>query len=70
MNNQRRLQAALDLRIFIDEVRAAGELKEIAGAHWQLEIGALTELFAEQTPTPALLFDGIPDYPKGRRVHE
>ena len=68
MNNQQRLQAALDLRIFVDEVRAAGELKEIAGAHWQLEIGALTELFAEQTPTPALLFDGIPDYPKGRRV--
>jgi 4-hydroxy-3-polyprenylbenzoate decarboxylase len=28
----------------------------------------LTELFAEQTPTPALLFDGIPDYPRGRRV--
>ena len=68
MNNQQRLQAALDLRTFIDEVRAAGELKEIPGAHWNLEIGALTEIFAEQTPTPALLFDAIPDYPKGRRV--
>ena len=53
---------------FFNEVKAAGELKEISGAHWNLEIGALTELFAEQTPTPALLFDGIPDYPNGRRV--
>ena len=63
-----RLKAALDLRVFLREVKAAGELQEISGAHWNLELGALTELFAEQTPTPALLFDGIPDYPKGRRV--
>jgi UbiD family decarboxylase len=67
-NSPPRLEAALDLRAFLDEVKAAGELEEISGAHWNLEIGALTELFAEQTPTPALLFDAIPDYPKGRRV--
>ena len=63
-----RLQSALDLRAFLDEVKAAGELQEISGAHWKLEIGALTEIFAEQAPTPALLFDDIPDYPRGRRV--
>ncbi|HEY7559141.1 MAG TPA: UbiD family decarboxylase [Candidatus Binatia bacterium] len=50
------------------EIHAAGELIKISGAHWRLEIGALTELFAEQTPAPALLFDGIADYPDGRRV--
>jgi len=63
-----RLQSALDLRVFLDEVKSAGELQEVSGAHWNLEIGALTEIFAEQAPTPALLFDNIPDYPRGRRV--
>src|SRR5258707_15769015 len=67
MSDNPRLQSALDLRVFLTEVKAAGELEEISGAHWNLELGALTELFAEQTPTPALLFDNIPDYPKGRR---
>src|SRR6185295_1672573 len=47
---------------------AAGELEEISGAHWQFEIGALTELFAERSTTPALLCDNIPGYPKGHRV--
>jgi 4-hydroxy-3-polyprenylbenzoate decarboxylase len=68
MNDQQRIQCALELRAFVKEIHAAGELIEISGAHWRLEIGALTELFAEQTPAPALLFDGIADYPDGRRV--
>jgi 4-hydroxy-3-polyprenylbenzoate decarboxylase len=68
MNDNPRLQSALNLRVFLTEVKAAGELEEISGAHWNLELGALTELFAEQTPTPALLFDNIPDCPKGCRV--
>ena len=68
MNKEHRLQPALDLRAFIEEVRVDGELEEVSAAHWNLEIGALTELFAEQVSTPALLFDDIPDYPKGRRV--
>jgi 4-hydroxy-3-polyprenylbenzoate decarboxylase len=63
-----RLKAALDLRVFLSAVKAGGELQEISGAHWNLELGALTELFAEQTLTPALLFDAIPGYPRGRRV--
>lgn len=65
-NTDRRLQSALDLHGFLTEVKAAGELQEISGAHWNLEIGALTELFAEQASTPALLFDKIPGYPNGR----
>jgi hypothetical protein len=43
----------LDLRAFLANVRAEGELQKISGAHWNLEIGALTELFAEKTPAPA-----------------
>jgi 4-hydroxy-3-polyprenylbenzoate decarboxylase len=68
MNDRQRIQCALDLRAFLKAINAAGELKEISGAHWRLELGALTELLAEQTPAPALLFDGIVDYPDGRRV--
>jgi 4-hydroxy-3-polyprenylbenzoate decarboxylase len=68
MDERSRIQCALDLRPFLADVKAAGELQEIAGAHWNLEIGALTELFAEQTLLPALLFDDIPGYPRGRRV--
>lgn len=65
-NNQ--IQAALDLRVFLEQVKQAGELQEISGANWNLEIGALTEIFAESDPTPALLFDKIVGYPPGFRV--
>lgn len=62
------IRSALDLRFFISEVERAGELKTVSGADWNCEIGALTELFAEQTHVPALLFDGINGYPDGGRV--
>ncbi|HZA53890.1 MAG TPA: UbiD family decarboxylase, partial [Candidatus Udaeobacter sp.] len=39
----------------------------IDGAHWDLEIGCLTELMAEQNG-PLLLFDNIPGYRKGFRI--
>ena len=68
INPEQRIEAALDLRVFLERVKSAGELQEISGANWRLEIGALTELFAEQAVTPALLFDDIPGYAKGRRV--
>jgi len=67
-NSNQRNVCALDLRAFLDRVKEAGELEEISGAHWNLEIGALTEIFAEQASTPALLFDRIPGYPNGGRV--
>src|SRR3954465_8334674 len=56
-----------DLRTFIDGVGKIGELKKIDGAHWDIEIGCLTELMAEQDG-PLLLFDQIPGYPKGFRI--
>jgi UbiD family decarboxylase len=56
-----------DLRSFIDAAAALGEAKNINGAHWDLEIGCLTELMAEQDG-PLLLFDNITGYPKGFRV--
>jgi UbiD family decarboxylase len=57
-----------DLREFIDAARETGQVKEIHGAHWNLEIGALTELFAFKEPSPLLLFDRIPDHAPNFRV--
>ena len=59
--------AFADLRTFIDGAARIGELKIIDGAHWNLEIGCLTELMAEQEG-PLLLFDNIVDYPAGFRI--
>jgi 4-hydroxy-3-polyprenylbenzoate decarboxylase len=58
---------SFDLREWLHDAEQRGELKKLNGADWNLEIGALTELFAERKG-PALLFDEIPDYPKGHRV--
>jgi UbiD family decarboxylase len=56
-----------DLRQFIDAATLIGETRVIDGAHWNLEIGCLTELMAEQDG-PLLLFDNISGYPKGFRI--
>ncbi len=56
-----------DLRGWLEEVDKMGELKHVAGAHWDREIGAICELMAERN-SPALLFDKIQDYPEGYRV--
>lgn len=59
--------AFADLRAFIDGAARIGEMKVIEGADWNLEIGCLTELMAEQQG-PLLLFDKIVGYPKGFRL--
>jgi UbiD family decarboxylase len=58
----------LDLRAWLDEVRALGELKDVHGADWNLELGAISELNVKKESAPALLFDRIAGYPKGFRV--
>ncbi len=57
-----------DLRDFIDAAHQLGQVKEIHGAHWNLEIGALTELLAFKEPSPLVLFDRIPDHAPNFRV--
>jgi UbiD family decarboxylase len=58
----------LDLRAWLDEARRLGELREVEGADWNLELGTISELNVKKTNPPALLFDAIPGYPKGYRV--
>jgi UbiD family decarboxylase len=58
----------LDLRRWLEEVRGFGELHDVAGADWNLEIGAVSEVNVKRAGHPALLFDRIPGYPDGFRV--
>lgn len=57
-----------DLRDFIDQAAAMGDVKTVEGADCELEIGALTDIFAERADAPLLLFDKIKGHPPGFRV--
>ncbi len=52
-----------DLRDYLKKLDQLGMLERVRGAHWDLEIGVITELMVERGG-PALLFDEVPDYPK------
>src|SRR5262245_58085104 len=58
----------LDLRPWLKQVAEFGELKEVRGADWNLELGAISELNVKKDLPPALLFDEIKGYSKGFRV--
>jgi UbiD family decarboxylase len=62
------LPVDLSLRTWLDQVRTLGELKEISGAHWDLEIGTIVDILMEKSGNPAVLFDDIPGIQKGYRV--
>ena len=58
-----------DLRTFIATVEARGELATVRGAHWDKELGAVTEVLYRQKveKSPMLMFDDIPGYAPGYR---
>ena len=58
----------LDLRPWLREIEGLGEIKEVRGADWNLELGAISELNVKKDKPPALLFDEITGYRKGFRV--
>jgi 4-hydroxy-3-polyprenylbenzoate decarboxylase len=57
-----------DLRAWIARIENLGELQHVSGAHWDLEIGTISEINYRRKPSAALLFDNIVDYPAGYRV--
>jgi len=60
---------ACDLRTWLKDVEDLGQLERIAGAHWDLEIGALTEIILERLSSPpAIVFEKVPGYPSTRRI--
>ena len=56
------------LRDWLETVQGWGEVVSIEGAHWDEEIGALSQLARKRRQGPALLFDRIPDYEPGYRI--
>ena len=58
----------VDLREWIARIEQLGELQHVSGAHWDLEIGTISEINSRRKPPAALLFDDIDGYPKGYRV--
>ena len=52
-------EPSLSLRAFIAKVASFGELREVRGAHWDLEIGAIAELSYRARRPRALLFSDI-----------
>ena len=58
------------LRGWLNEVQRIGELLHVNGAHWDAEMGSITQMLTEKSnnTAPAILFDEIPGYPKGFRT--
>ena len=57
-----------ELRSWIERIESLGELQHVSGAHWDREIGAISEINYRRKPSAALLFDDIVGYPRGYRV--
>lgn len=58
-----------DLRQWITEIERIGEIRRLEQAHWDLEIGTICSIINDgRSQAPAILFDNIPDYPKGYRL--
>lgn len=56
-----------DLREYLAAAERLNDVTTIEGADWNLEIGCITELSAEQHGR-ILLFDSVKDYPRGFRI--
>ena len=58
-----------DFRSFVEQAKKVSDWRQIEGADWDTEIGALVESTAELVPQPPMLiFDRVKGYPSGFRV--
>ncbi len=57
-----------DLRSWLAEMEAAGEIQHVAGADHEKEIGGIVDVFQRKTGNKMVLFDDIPGFPGGHRV--
>jgi UbiD family decarboxylase len=64
----RRNEAMADLRTFVREAEAEGELQRVKGARTDLEIGALFELSNEHLYPPVLLFEDVEGFDPRFRI--
>ena len=57
-----------DLRDWLAQVDALGELKRVKSANSEEDIGAITEMLDHTDESPCILFDEIPNFQPGYRV--
>src|SRR6266700_7133158 len=57
-----------DLRTWLGQIEAAGELQVIKGANREEEIGAIVDVYQRQAGNQAVLFDDVPGFAGGYRV--
>ena len=57
-----------DLRDWIARAEEIGELRSVAGASWESDIGEISEMLIHTLGAPTVLFDDIPGYPTGQRI--
>ncbi|MQA81307.1 MAG: UbiD family decarboxylase [Streptosporangiales bacterium] len=57
-----------DLRDWLRVVSDLGQLRDVKGAHWNLEVGTVSEANYRRPSPPALLFDDIDGYRPGQRI--
>ena len=57
-----------DLRAWIAQMRAAGEVEDIKGAEPEREIGGIVDIYQRRIGNKAVLFDDIPGFPRGHRI--
>src|SRR5579862_4679423 len=57
-----------DLRDWMEQVDALGELRQIEGAHVDDDIGPITEISERSMKGPAILFSGIKTFEPSRRI--
>ena len=57
-----------DLRVWLAQMEAAGELVTIPGAEREAEIGGIVDIYQRTMGAPAVMFDDIPGFPRGHRV--
>jgi 3-polyprenyl-4-hydroxybenzoate decarboxylase len=53
-----------DLRDWIGDVEAAGELKTIKGAEPKEEIGGIVDIYMRKMGNPPVMFDEVPGFPR------
>jgi len=57
-----------DLRAWLAECEAAGDLQHVSGADREEEIGGILDVYQRKMGRPTLLFDNVPGYQPGFRV--
>ena len=60
----------IDLRDWLESIENHGDLKQVDGADWDLEMSSIVELVYREGkyPKPSLIFDKIPGYSQGFRT--